>query len=277
MALQGFPVRFQNQRPRVANPSSDSICLTVDVEWAHKDILAWMLHEFDIRKLKATFFCTHAGVSVEGHERGLHPNFRRTGDTLTQFLREIGPDQFASRSDEEVLRYVVKAAQAYAPEAIGVRPHSLFYCSELVPIYLECGLVYHSGIILPLATGLRPFVKDNGFVEMPIYYMDHLDIIAQISDFHLENLALESAGMKVFDFHPNMVFINAHTNQDYLDSKVDYHNPDGLLKRRRGGRGVRTLFLELLDFLAAHPERCRTLAQVHQDFMVSKTAARTGL
>ena len=36
---------------------------------------------FDQHGVSATFFVTHAGVRLPGHERGLHPNFRQNGDT----------------------------------------------------------------------------------------------------------------------------------------------------------------------------------------------------
>src|SRR4051812_6288632 len=58
-----------------------TICLTVDVEWASAAVLDDLRTLFDQHGLRATFFVTHAGVDVPGHERGLHPNFRHNGDT----------------------------------------------------------------------------------------------------------------------------------------------------------------------------------------------------
>ena len=108
----------------------------------------------------------------------------------------------------------------------------------------------------PLAENLVPYLKERNMIEIPIFYMDHLDLIDQMTGFRLEGLGLDKPGLKVFDFHPNMVYLNAQDNDHYMDSKVDYHNPAKLRERRRQGRGVRTLFLELLDALAGRRENC---------------------
>ena len=54
-----------------------TICFTVDVEWAHPAVLQDVRDLFDMHGVRATFFCTHAGIDVGPHERGLHPNYRR--------------------------------------------------------------------------------------------------------------------------------------------------------------------------------------------------------
>ena len=66
-----------------------TICFTVDVEWAADEVLADLRGLFDQHGVRATFFVTHAGVKVPGHERGLHPNFRRDGDTYERCVRAM--------------------------------------------------------------------------------------------------------------------------------------------------------------------------------------------
>lgn len=241
-------------------------CLSVDVEWAHPEVLDFIVQQLNARGLPATFFCTHPGVELPGHERGLHPNFRRAGDAHRQLRHNLGEVAYAQASDEEVLEHVVAHSRSFAPEAIGVRSHSLFYCSELIPIYQRQGLRYDSSTMLWLSDHLQPFQRENEIVELPIYYMDHFDLLCSQTRFRLSDLRLGGPGLKVFDFHPNMVYLNAQDNAHYLDSKVDYHSPEGLRSRRRPGPGVQTLFLELLDYLAERTDRCLTLAQVHARF-----------
>src|ERR1700685_2467539 len=89
---------------------TDLICLSVDVEWAHDEVLADLVGLLDARGLKATFFCTHAGVSVAGHERALHPNFLRDGDVL----RRVGPVG-AEITDGEVYRQGPRARPGVFP------------------------------------------------------------------------------------------------------------------------------------------------------------------
>ena len=249
------------------NPSPNEvvpnlICLTVDVEWASPEVLGDLVHLLKERGLRATFFCTHAGVNVPGHERALHPNFRRNGDTLHRVRQEIGT-ALNNWSDATVYQHVIQTTHTFCPEAIGVRGHSLFYDSELLPIYQKAGLEYDSTYFLPMTPGLRPVWKEYDILEIPIYYMDHLDLIDQTTGFHLEGLHLDQPGIKVFGFHPNMVFINASTEAQYLESKPFYHDYEQLLNLRNPGRGVRTLFLELLDFIASRRLPTATLAELN--------------
>lgn len=239
------------------------ICLTVDVEWANPEVLKDLVRLLDERGLRATFFCTHADVNVPGHERALHPNFRRDGDTLRQLRERVGPALW-EWTDTAVYRYVVQTTRAFCPEAIGVRAHSLFYDSNLLPLYQEAGVEYDSTYFLPMVSGLKPVWCKYNILKIPIYYMDHRDLSEQITGgFRLEGLRLDQPGVKVFSFHPNMVFINASTERHYLDSKPFYHDYEELLKHRNSGRGVRTLFLELLDFIASQQLPTATLSELN--------------
>jgi len=238
--------------------SFDLICLTVDVEWAHDEVLADLVGLIEARGLKATFFCTHAGVHVPGHERALHPNFLRSGDTM----RRLGA-RAAAMTDVEAYRHVVQTTRSFCPEAVGVRGHRQFFDSTLLPIYHECGLEYDSSLFLPLAAHLAPVRKPHDLVAVPIYYIDHSDLNAGYTNFELTSLRLDLPGLKVFDFHPNTVFINATTNDHYVASKAHYHEPAQLRAMRHPGSGVRTFFLELLDAIAAKGLPTATLSQIN--------------
>ena len=58
--------------------AANTVCFTVDVEWAVQTVVDDIRTLFDGCDVKATFFVTHADVAVPGHERGLHPNFQRS-------------------------------------------------------------------------------------------------------------------------------------------------------------------------------------------------------
>jgi hypothetical protein len=252
----------------VAAERFDQICLTVDVEWAHPDVLADLVALIDARGIKATFFCTHAGVAVPGHERALHPNFLRSGNTM----RQLGPAA-ADLSDVEIYRHVVRTTREFCPEAVGVRGHRQFFDSTLLPIYQESGLQYDASLFLPLAHGVVPAMKPHDVLELPTYYIDHSDFNAGYTNFELTALGLERPGLKVFDFHPNTVFINAATNAQYEASKAHYHDPGRLLAMRQTGPGVRTLLIELLDTIADERRPTATLAEVNRQW---RDEARTG-
>jgi hypothetical protein len=238
------------------------ICLSVDVEWAGAELLADVVGLLDAHGVRATFFCTHAGVDVGGHERALHPNFRRNGDALRTLHDSCGA--VAALTDLDVYRHVVRAAKAFCPEAIGVRAHSLHCDTHLTGVYAAEGLQYDSSYSMSLVENLRPFWKEHRVLEIPIYYMDHLDLMEEATGFLLSRLRLDQPGLKVIDFHPNLVFTNAPTQGHYEETKSVYGNPARLRAVRHPGRGVRTLLLDLLDHITRTSLPTATLGEVNR-------------
>ncbi len=235
-----------------------TICFSLDVEWAAPAVLDDTRALFDEFGIKATFFVTHAGVEVPGHERGIHPNFRRNGDTYRAL-----PDAQA-RTDAQVDEHVVITTLAYAPEAKGVRAHSLHYDSALLPLYRRLGLEYECSYRMPLVAGLRPFWNQHDVVAIPSYYSDFFDLLTGASRFDLERLHLEREGVKVCDFHPTVLYTNVPDEAAYLARKDFYHDPDRLLASRHEGKGPRTLLRELLHYVAANKIPTMTLGEINQ-------------
>ena len=239
----------------------DTICFTVDVEWASPEVLADLVELFDSRGVRATFFATHEAVSVPGHERGLHPNFRRNGDTYRKLVEALGKDD---ATDAEVQEHVVTTTLSFAPEAKGLRSHSLFYDSTLLPLYSRLGLEYDCSYQMPLCGYLRPFWKQHGIVEIPTYFADHFDIMTGATGFDIARLGLERPGLKVFDFHPNIIYLNARDNDEYMATKGIYHDPERLLESRWHGKGCRTLLTDLLDEVVARRLPTATAGEINQ-------------
>src|SRR5215469_15682713 len=190
----------------------DTICFTVDVEWAADEVLADLRRLFDQHGIRATFFVTHAGVTVPGHERGLHPNFRRNGDTVRLLRQAAGGRNVDDMGDDEIHAHVVSTTLAFAPEAKGLRTHSLYYDSTLLPLYRRLGLEYDCSYRLPLVQSLRPFWMQHEVLEIPTYYADHFDLMTAATGFDVARLGLDRPGLKVLDFHPNMIFLNCGSN-----------------------------------------------------------------
>jgi peptidoglycan/xylan/chitin deacetylase (PgdA/CDA1 family) len=247
------------RRPGDLDPRT--ICLTVDVEWATEEVLADLRRLFDERGLRATFFCTHAGVDVGIHERGLHPNFRPSGDTVRQLRSTKG--EAALLDDTALFRHVLTSTLAYAPEAKGVRSHSLHYDSMLLPLYAELGLEYDSTYLLPLVSGLGPFWKEYDVLELPIFFNDHFELKTGATGFDFHSLGLDRPGLKVINMHPNMVFLNAVSDEHYLATKPFYHDVGRLREARHRGRGIRTMVVDLLDAIVKDRLPVATLGEVN--------------
>lgn len=237
------------------------ICLSFDVEWAHPDVLADLVGLLDQHGLKGTFFCTHAGISVPGHERAIHPNFRWQGDTAKKFIAHTGKGLEAA-DEKDYYAFVVKETLSFAPESRGVRAHSLHHDTLLLQAYASAGLRYDSSYLMPLNSGLKPILLGSGFFELPIYYNDFHDLRTGMTRFSIEKIPLEAPGLKVFNFHPNTLYLNASSLSDYENTRADYASPTALLAARNSGAGLRTLFLDLLKKIREQSLATATLGQV---------------
>ncbi len=239
-------------------PLPSPIAITIDTEWAHPAVLADLLGILDAHGVTATLFCTDPLEDVGGHEVAIHPNFRRGGDAA----RAVSARQpEAVWDDAAVYRGVLADMRRAFPDAIGSRSHSLIYDSSLVGELAAAGFRYDSTYMAPLRC-VEPFEKEHGILEIPIYYMDHVDLMTQSTGFRLHGLRLDQPGLKVFDFHPNMVFIDARSESQYLESKAAYHDPEALLSFRGDGGGVRSLLVALLEHVRSEDLPLLTLTSV---------------
>jgi len=89
-------------------------------------------------------------------------------------------------SDEDRVRPHRSSALAFAPEAKGLRAHSLYYDSAvllLLPLYRRLGVEYDFCYQMPLLGGLRPFRKHHEIVKILICYGDHFDVMTGATGF----------------------------------------------------------------------------------------------
>jgi peptidoglycan/xylan/chitin deacetylase (PgdA/CDA1 family) len=243
-----------------------TICFTVDVEWAHPAVLVDIRDLLDKYAVRATFFCTHEGIDVGSHERGLHPNYRRNGATCKQLAGDIGAAAAASIDECDLYRHVLRTTMNFAPEAKGARSHSLFYDSLMIPLYGEFGLEYDSSYQLPLTSGLQPIWKEYDVLELPIYFADHFELKTGATGFDIARLHLDRSGLKVINLHPNMLYLNAFSDQHYISTKAFYDDPERLLGARHQGRGIRSMVVDLLEDVASRNWPTATLGEVNAEW-----------
>lgn len=253
---------MRGEAPGMSQPSDygfdpDTVCFSFDVEWASQPVIDDVCAMLDEHGISGTFFVTHAGVDVGKHERGLHPNYRRNGDVYRSL-----PDA-PNRTDNEVYQHVLETVLAFAPEARGARSHSLMFDSTLLPIYDRLGLEYDATLRLELVPNLVPFWKQHDIVEIPTYYADFFDMVSQTTDYRVQNLGLDAPGLKVLDFHPNLIYINAPDVPAYDATRTFYHDPERLAAARHAGRGTRTLFIELLADVVSNKRPTATLGAIN--------------
>ncbi len=226
-----------------------NIHLSFDIDWAPEFVLEDLLTLLSAVKIPCTFFHTHRNSVVDRFlglpraECAIHPNF--TGGT---------EDPAAQ----------LRILQADFPSAKGVRCHRLYFHSGLLACFHLAGLRYLSNDLRFLETGLRPHFDWSGMVRIPIYWEDDVHAVYFGGPRDLNALNLEKEGLKVFNFHPIHIYLNTSGLAEYQEIKNALVDEPGARKHRRGGRGIRTLFLELLRRMEG--EKSSTLAELADDF-----------
>ena len=223
------------------------IHLTFDQDWAP----AWATEDLARRVtdagLSATYFVTHDCPSLGtlrqsgAFELGWHPNF------------------LPGSTHGEGLDAVLDHMAAIVPEAQGARAHTLMRGTPILQAYKARGLRYDAADLHDGVAGLEVFQSWTGLARIPIFFEDDVHLERGLSC-TLEALDLESAGLKVFTFHPVLLALNACDLKGYGALKSDLAargvpltqaTRDDLAAHRQTGRpGVEDLFCELIGWLA---------------------------
>lgn len=221
--------------------------LTLDVDWA-PDFVWWaVMEEIDRRGVRATWFVTHASpvladlrAAPDRHELGIHPNFL--------------PGSTHGSEVEDVIAHLLEVV----PEARCTRSHGLLQWGDLFRALLATPIRIDSSTFLPGLAGIAPVRQwraGESLLRVPFFFADDHELEKPEPTFDLGS-HLDVDGLKVFDFHPLHVYLNSSDLSGYADLKRaagDLRNATAEVVDAyvRDGRGTKTLFLELLDNLAA--------------------------
>lgn len=219
--------------------------LTIDIDWAHDDILADTIDLVEAFHVPATWFVTHDTPLLQrlrgnlDFELGIHPNFN--------FL--LGGDGRAGRDASEVVERLL----AIVPEAKSVRSHSTTQSSGLLDLFTRCELTHECNSFIPVQSGieLKPWLLWSGLTRVPYFWEDDVACLYGSPDAGRMSELVKLAGIKVFDFHPIHVFLNTENMARYEQTRGLHQSPRELLVHRCKGDGTRTRFLELLGLMSA--------------------------
>lgn len=197
----------------------DLFAITFDVEWAPDyaiDFVTSMLRKY---RVKSSWFVTHDSKSLrclredrDLFECGIHPNFL-TGSTHGDTEREV-----------------LKAVKAVVPEATVVRTHGLFQSSKLMGIMVkEFGIEVDVSIFLANTPNIVPHslrYDDSGksLVRVPYFWEDDLEWFNPAPCWHFSPADYAFPGLKIFNFHPLLIYANLHHAETYsrLKTKGNY-------------------------------------------------------
>ncbi|MFC1936381.1 hypothetical protein ACFLYP_01805 [Chloroflexota bacterium] len=226
--------------------NTNNIIITVDTDWAANDVLEDVLFLLVEYNIKATIFATNKSKALDAldpqqFEIGLHPNF---GDQLNV--------------EETILKL-----KADFPNATSLRSHTLLHSSRFFPVYKISGILYTSNYLSLGSKHLSPITQPFGIIEVPIFFIDDAYLIMNEEEdkFDLSSIDLKSPGLKVFAFHPIHIFLNTESSARYQESK-EYHNDITMLKKIiNPGKGTRSLFISLMQYIAENGIKTSTLSQ----------------
>lgn len=217
----------------------DKVFLTFDIEWADDNVLANILEIVEEADIKATFFCTHETKILARMrqnpkiELGIHPNFN--------FL--LKGDFRYGKDIREVVEYYMKII----PDAVSVRSHCLSQSTLITDTFIKRGLKYECNTFIPATVGipLKPWrYYDNNLTTVPLFWEDDIHCLYGW-DFNVDSF-LKGNGLKVFNFHPVIVFLNSENIQRYRLLKEFYHDFNKLSANRNNGYGIRNFLMDLI-------------------------------
>src|SRR6266850_2994693 len=173
------------------------IAISIDVDWAHDDVINYLVSILDEYEIRSTIFCTHKInlKSIKGHEIAIHPNFTK------------------EKTDYQTIQELMEIY----PSAKGTRSHRLHFHGGLIEIYNEFGLEYDSNYYMP-GQLIHPFTMFKGVVELPLYFSDDAPI-ADAASLPLKNGNLHKDGLIILNFHPIHTFLNSKNFSDYERAK----------------------------------------------------------
>lgn len=231
--------------PNEVSTWSNKLFLTIDIDWAHDDVIANTIDLLDSANVYATWFVTHDTPLIERlrenpkYELGIHPNFNWL----------LSGDYRNGSSPLEIIERLLKIV----PEARCVRSHSMTQSTGLLQAFASAGLTHDVNHFIPASAGveLKPWALWNGMVRVPYCWEDDIFCIYRQQGV-AEPDVTETAnriGLRIFDFHPIHVFLNTESINRYEHTRCLHQQPDQLVKHRYAGYGAYSQFLKLLDIM----------------------------
>jgi SAM-dependent methyltransferase len=187
---------------------------------------------------KATVFATHKTEAIAGFsdctELALHPNF------------------LPGSTHGETFDKVIDHCFGFCPNARTFRSHSYFDNQVITEKMAGRGIRYDANICLYRESNLRPLRHCHIEARIPSWLDDNIHWYHkgswQFTDLRAE---LETPGLKVINFHPPTVALNASTREwvDALRPKLFEMDDDDVAANIFDGVGPRTFLIDLLDWI----------------------------
>ena len=191
--------------------------VVLDVDWAPDFIIdetAALLQGLGIR---ASWFLTHPSAAVERlktspeyFELGIHPNFL------------AGSSQ--GKSPAEVMDYCLKIV----PEAVSMRTHAYFQSSLVFDnIAKTTAIENDASIFMPSTRDLHParyWIGGRFLNRFPVFWEEDNELKKPEPNLNFTPGMVDSPGLKIFAFHPVLLYLNSASIQNYHMLKNEFAN-----------------------------------------------------
>ena len=226
------------------------IALTLDVDWAPDQIVDDVLSAIDAHGIPATVFCTDYTKDASGkssnltprlhprHELGLHPDFQRTAD-------------YSSVWDGMLSLY---------PKARSWRAHNGMTGWPIITDAVSRGLRYeiYTAIFADYVAPTRVYSALKDYVVLTTAFLDanwlHDPAFSwSAADLPLRRHFADEGKLVVLGFHPNILYYDMRSAEEYERGKASYHAVDE--NRSYRGRPLRGAMKLLAELLGSTPPR----------------------
>ena len=208
--------------------------LTGDQDWAPEWALAATLALAESEGVPFHLFATNASPSITGPATnltlGIHPNFL--------------PGSTHGETDDAV----IDSCQKLVPDASSFRCHAFCENTYIIRKLVARGFTADSNLLAFLQPGLVPIMHGAGLLRFPVFLEDDVFLEWASPDLDTSQAThlLCTPGIKILNFHPSLVALNAPSFA-YYDSrrKMLFGAADTQIERF-AGRGVETILRDLI-------------------------------
>jgi peptidoglycan/xylan/chitin deacetylase (PgdA/CDA1 family) len=206
----------------------------MDTDWCPEKALQYALALLQEHDLPCTVFATGPYTALQNYdpsriEIGLHPNFNHV--TIDGYEKKV-----------QELREMY-------PQARGVASHAMMSSTPILNFFKQSGLQYDRNVLRYKDPIAAPFYHYNGLLRLPIFWEDDIWFTIEPGVPFTADLLIQENFRYIFNFHPIHLYQNTESQLHYQYFKSFQHEPAKLQAHIGKGYGVRSFFIDLVDYI----------------------------
>ena len=191
--------------------------IVLDVDWAPDFVIYETAALLKERQIRASWFITHPSPAVEwlkgfpeSYELGIHPNFLANSSQ--------------GKTQAEVVDYCLRIL----PDTVSMRTHAYHQNSLIFDhIARTTSIENDASIFMPLTPNLQParyWIGERYINRFPVFWEEDNELKKPKPHLKFEADLVNSPGLKIFAFHPILLYLNSASIQSYNIMKNEFSN-----------------------------------------------------